>query len=151
MGKSRRISKKFKIVKKNKNFSKNYANIFYVFSLVKILFIFLDDCPCPNFDCNSVTNKNDTILVIYKNGGLPVMFTPNSSGNICIMHLVYIHLVLLEVGQGCHGSDPTFDSDFCNMCHLKNDIWWDLSHIHKSENLFLITLSWGFYSKKSRP
>jgi len=35
--------------------------------------------------------------------------------------------------------------------HQKNEIWWDLSHLQKTENLFLMTF-WGmFYFKKSRP
>jgi len=34
--------------------------------------------------------------------------------------------------------DPTFDSDFFQICYNHNHIiWWDLSHIEKAENLFL--------------
>jgi len=45
---------------------------------------------------------------------------------------------------GCHGSDPTFDSDFSNICFTrKKNIWWGLNHIQKMEILFLIALSWA--------
>ena len=56
---------------------------------------------------------------------------------------------LTPPGLGCHGSDPTFDSDFCNMCSTWKMIFGGKSYT-KTENLFLITLSWAFYSKKSR-
>jgi len=45
------------------------------------------------------------------------------------------------VWLGCPRSDPTFDSDFCNMSSIiKNVLWWDLSHTQKTENLFLIKI-----------
>jgi len=48
-----------------------------------------------------------------------------------------------------HGSDQTFDSDFCNICStVKMFFGSDLGQIQKTENLFLITFCLAFYFKK---
>ena len=50
---------------------------------------------------------------------------------------------------GCTNSDPTCDSDFCNICSDRNMLFGGIWVIYKkTEILFLITLVPGFYFYK---
>ena len=53
---------------------------------------------------------------------------------------------------GCPRSDPTFDSDFCNMCSIiKNVLWWTLSHIPKNTKFIFDQNFFEKHFKRSRP